>query len=127
MRKQVIVITVAGLIFAGCAEKQAQISAIRDFVTVDLNAAKANFDLAKMPTEAACVQSIIDLVGAQAAQQFQINGLVSAGSVAYIKYAQLRGGQNQIQVSDACYATFGKIAIAATREGAGAFSGGLVR
>lgn len=116
----------AALLMVGCATAPPELQQLQQTFVVDLNAAKANFDMAQMAVEAQCVQTVIDAVGADQAKQFQIAGIVSAGSVAYIKYAQLRGGAAS-KISDSCYAVIGKIGVAATKEGASAFSGGLVR
>ena len=113
---------------AGCAglNVSPENSAVANVVSVDLNATRDNFLAAGFPTEAACVQKIIDRVGADEAQNLQVRGLISLGSVAYIKYAQLQGSK-QAQIPEECYAVIGKVVTAVGKQGASAFSGGVVR
>lgn len=110
---------------SGCATGALLKSQLGDVVKVDLVAAKTNFESVGMTTEATCMQKIIDKIGVEEAQNLQVSGLVSLGSVAYIKYSQLQGSQKTI-IPDECYSIVGKVTIAAGKQGAGFFSGGLL-
>lgn len=115
------------LLLTGCATA----SPITDRLRADLYAAKLNFELANMATEAACIQSALDdlgTLGQSALPGYQVQGVISAGSLAYIAYARTRGSQQSgPRISEACFAVIGKVAVAAGREGIGAFTGGLGR
>lgn len=106
------------LVLTGCATGTdlQDSAALLGIIKQDLAAAKANFDAAGMPTEAACVQSVLDRMAVEEAQQMQVRGLVSLGSAAYIAYARVAGSQ-QRPIPDTCYAIIGKITTAVGKQG----------
>jgi len=113
------------LLLAGCATVSPENQAIVQVVSVDLTAARDNFTAAGMPTEADCVQKVIDKIGVEQAQNLQVKGLVSLGSVAYIEYARLQGDKRS-QIPESCYAIIGKVTTAVGKQGAAAFTGGVI-
>lgn len=113
---------VAALLLGGCATAQH----VEDKVVVDLVAARDNFAASGFAVEATCMQQIIDRIGEEEAANLRVDGVISLGSVAYIKYSQLRGTKQQA-LSDECYAIVGKVLVAVGKRGVKTFSGGIAQ
>lgn len=112
------------VVLSGCASQLAN-SDLGRFVGTDLEATRDNFSSVGMATEAACVQKVIDKIGAESQSNLQVKGLVSLGSIAYIEYAKVYGS-GAVKIPDECYAIIGKVTTAVGKRGANAFGGGLI-
>ena len=122
-----IFVSVLALAFTACDPTA---DAIVQVFLGDLAAAQSNFTLAGMTNEAQCMKDAQDKVNgllaavAQGNQSYQNKGVISLGSIAYIKAAGLRaqlagqltnGGVNS--VSPACTEVVGAVTMAAGSMG----------